>query len=98
MPRAKWEGFADNPGWHAACCRTPMRYSAVLSSTLMAFALAACGGSDKPAQDASEHSADSADKANDAANKAADKADQAADKANDAANSADKAEKENDSK
>ena len=82
-----------------------MRYSILFSSILIALPVVACGGSEKPAQDASEHSADSADKANDAANKASDKADEAADKANkasdkadDAAGSADKAQKDDDSK
>lgn len=67
-------------------------FAVTLVSSSLGFALVACGGSDKHADDASQHSADSADQANAAAQKAADKADEASDKANDAANSADKAD------
>jgi outer membrane PBP1 activator LpoA protein len=73
-----------------------MRYPTLLSVVLASLALAACGGSNEPAQ--SPDAEKSADKASEAAEKAEDKADKAADKADDAAHDANKAEKENESK
>jgi hypothetical protein len=67
-----------------------MRYSTLMSIVLSSAVLAACGGSNEPAQ--SPDAERSAEKANDAADRAADKADRAADKADDAASNATKAE------
>ena len=73
-----------------------MRYTTLFSIALTSLALAACGGSNEPAQ--SPDAADSAAKSEEKADKAEEKADKAEDKANDAAKDADKAEKANESK